>query len=78
MQGAVGGLDRLVTEQQRDYGAVDTVLQQLHRRGVTQHMGRDTLLPPRRAGGRRHCRMPGHHIDGAIGGTAPSVTSSSC
>ena len=30
----VGGLDRLVTEPQRDYGAVDTILQQLHCRSV--------------------------------------------
>ena len=40
----VGGLDRLVTEPQRDHGAVDTVLQQLHHRSVTQHMLRDTTV----------------------------------
>ena len=36
MQVNVGRLDRFVTEAQRDRGAVDAVLKQLHRRRVTQ------------------------------------------
>lgn len=51
-----------VTQPQCAYGAVDSVLQQLHRRCVTQPMGRETLLPQRWTGGPCHCQIPGHHV----------------
>ena len=58
----VGRLDRFVTEAQRDRGAVDAVLKQLHRRRVTQHMRCDAILPRRGAGDPCHGQMLGNHI----------------
>ncbi|MDE0101554.1 MAG: hypothetical protein OXN89_04175 [Bryobacterales bacterium] len=47
-------LDRLMGESARDPGAVDAVLQQLHRCGVTQDMGSDALARQGRAALLRH------------------------
>ena len=58
----VGRLDRFVTEAQRDRGAVDAVLKQLHHRRVTELMRYDAILSQRRAGDPCHGQMLGDHV----------------
>ena len=43
VQVSLRGFDRLMTEPQRDHGAIDACLQQFHRRAVPQHMRRHAL-----------------------------------
>ena len=45
----LGGLDRLVPEPEGDDSAIDAAPEQLHRRGVAQHVGSHALLLKGRA-----------------------------
>ena len=73
MQENAGRRDRLVTEPQRDPGAVDAVLKQLRRRRVTQHMRCDAILSQRRAGDPCHGQMLGDHVGQCVVAEPPAL-----
>ena len=65
--------DRLMSKPQRDHRQVDTCLEQFHRRGVPEDMGRYPLVPQRRAMRTRRPDVLCEQILDGVGAEAAAV-----